>query len=86
MNEMIRKQDIEEFTKGSAEGYWQHRINEGHSIKTIEQRKRLKELEEEGISGLVIDVRDNNGGYLSSVTDIANYLLPKGEIIYQIQI
>lgn len=40
-------QDIEKFTKGSSEGYWQRRINEGHNIKTIEQRKRLRELEEE---------------------------------------
>ena len=33
----------------------------------------------------IVDVRDNNGGYLSSVTDIASYLLPRGKKIYQIQ-
>ena len=42
-------------------------------------------MEEDGIESLVIDVRDNNGGYLTTVTDIANYLLPKGEVIYQVQ-
>ena len=61
------------------------RISIFSSVSNSQFKKELKELEEEGISGLVIDVRDNNGGYLSSVTDIANYLLPKGEIIYQIQ-
>jgi carboxyl-terminal processing protease len=42
-------------------------------------------LEKEGIEALVIDVRGNNGGYLTTVTDIASYLLPKGSIIYQVQ-
>ena len=37
------------------------------------------------IDSLIIDVRDNNGGYLSSVTDITSYLLPRGKIIYQVQ-
>ena len=46
---------------------------------------KLLELEKTDISSLVIDVRDNNGGYLSSVTDIVSLLLPKGEIIYQVQ-
>ena len=39
----------------------------------------------QGIDALVIDVRDNNGGYLTTVTDIASSLLPKGKNIYQIQ-
>ena len=37
------------------------------------------------IEALVIDVRGNSGGYLSTVTDIASLILPKGEIIYQMQ-
>ena len=43
-------------------------------------------MEEKGIDGLVIDVRDNSGGYLTSVTDIVSSLLPKGKAIYQIQV
>ena len=46
---------------------------------------RLTELEKKGIDGLVIDVRGNNGGYLTTVTDILSQLLPKGDIIYQIE-
>ena len=42
-------------------------------------------LEKDGIDGLIIDVRNNNGGYLTTVTDITSSLLPKGKIIYQIQ-
>ena len=48
-------------------------------------KDKLEKLEDEGIDSLIIDVRDNNGGYLSSVTDIASYLLPRGKKIYQIQ-
>ena len=34
------------------------------------------------VRGIVIDLRDNPGGMLSSVVDIADSLLPKGRVIY----
>ena len=55
------------------------------SVSYKQFKKELLELEENGIDSLVIDVRGNNGGYLSSVSDIAGFLLPKGKVIYQIQ-
>lgn len=55
------------------------------SVTAKQFESKLLELEKTDISSLVIDVRDNNGGYLSSVTDIVSLLLPKGEIIYQVQ-
>lgn len=48
-------------------------------------KNKLEKLEEEGIDSLVIDVRDNSGGYLTSVTDICNLFLEKGKVIYQLQ-
>ena len=33
----------------------------------------------------MIDLRDNGGGYLTSVVDIASYFLPKGSIVLQEQ-
>lgn len=47
-------------------------------------RKNLEEIEEKNISGLVIDVRGNSGGYLHSVTNILEMLLPKNTVMYQI--
>lgn len=44
----------------------------------------LTKLEVEGIDSLVIDVRGNTGGYLSSVTNIASLFLEKGKLIYQL--
>lgn len=55
------------------------------SIATKQFENALKKLDKEDIKGLVIDVRGNSGGYLSTVTDITNMLLPKGKIIYQVQ-
>lgn len=46
--------------------------------------KKLEELEKEEIDGLVIDVRGNSGGYLTSVTAIASMFLEKGKVIYQL--
>lgn len=56
------------------------------SSNSYEQFKhKLEELEDENIEGLVIDVRDNNGGYLTSVTNICNLFLEKGQVIYQLE-
>lgn len=44
----------------------------------------LTKLEVEGIDSLVIDVRGNTGGYLSSVTNITSLFLEKGKLIYQL--
>lgn len=48
-------------------------------------KNKLENLEKENIDSLIIDVRDNSGGYLTSVTDICNLFLEKGKIIYQLQ-
>lgn len=44
----------------------------------------LTKLEVEGFDSLVIDVRGNTGGYLTSVTSIASIFLEKGKVIYQL--
>ena len=48
-------------------------------------KNKLDELEKSNINDLIIDVRDNSGGYLSSVTDICNLFLDKGKVIYQLE-
>lgn len=53
---------------------------------TAEQfKKELIELEDQKIEKLIIDVRSNGGGTLTSVTEIAELFLKKGKIIYQIE-
>ncbi|MBS1778420.1 MAG: S41 family peptidase [Bacteroidetes bacterium] len=41
----------------------------------------LKELKTKGMKGLVIDLRDNPGGYLDNAKDIADELLPGNKLI-----
>lgn len=48
-------------------------------------KNKLEELEKEKIDSLIIDVRDNSGGYLTTVTDILNLFLEKGKVIYQLE-
>ena len=45
----------------------------------------LKKLEKKNIEGLVIDVRDNPGGYLSEVKNILSLFLNKKQVLYQLQ-
>ena len=50
---------------------------------TFEQYQKAKEdLESQGMEKLVIDLRDNPGGLLTSVCDVLGTILPKGLIVY----
>lgn len=42
----------------------------------------LEQARNDGMKGLVIDLRDNPGGSLSTVVEIANQILPKGLVVY----
>ena len=42
----------------------------------------LNELEKSGMKSLIIDLRNNTGGYLTAATDVANMFLEKGKRIY----
>lgn len=68
---------------GKKIGYIDISLFSGNSYKQF--KNELLELEKENIDGLIIDVRDNNGGFLTSVTDICNLFLEKGQIIYQLE-
>lgn len=48
-------------------------------------KEALKKLESYNIQSLIIDLRDNSGGYLSSATSIAEQFLEKGKIIYKLE-
>lgn len=44
----------------------------------------LKELESDGIDRLIIDVRDNPGGYLTQTTEILSLFMTKKQVLYQL--
>lgn len=47
--------------------------------------KSLSELENEGMESLIIDVRENTGGYLKGATEIASQFIEKGKILYNLE-
>lgn len=46
-----------------------------------EFQKELAGLKEQGMAGLIVDLRANPGGLLTSCVEIANQLIPAGEIV-----
>jgi carboxyl-terminal processing protease len=51
--------------------------------KTAQQfDEMVEELKNQGMKGLIVDVRANPGGYLSTVANILDTILPKGLLVY----
>lgn len=56
------------------------------SMNTAERFKQeLANLEKQGMKGLVIDVRNNPGGVLQIVIEMAEHFVPKGKSIVQVE-
>ncbi|MCI8556683.1 MAG: S41 family peptidase [Lachnospiraceae bacterium] len=51
-------------------------------VTTDQFMKAMDDLESQGLEGLVIDLRNNGGGLVSSVCAILDRLLPEGLIVY----
>ncbi len=51
-------------------------------VTTDQFEKAYKQAKSDGMKGLIIDLRSNPGGNLSTVCDIARMILPKGLIVY----
>lgn len=48
-------------------------------------KQALNALEKENIDSLIIDVRDNAGGYLSAAEETASLFIEKGKVIYSLE-
>lgn len=58
------------------------RITEFDTVTYDQFETALNELEEQGMKGLVVDLRANPGGNLLTVAQILDLLLPEGTIVY----
>lgn len=54
------------------------------STLDIQMEKALKKLENEGITSLIIDLRNNTGGYLDMASKVTSMFIKKGEKIYSL--
>ena len=57
-------------------------ILEFDDVTTDQFKNAVETLQSEGMEDVVIDLRDNPGGNLSTVVDIMDYILPEGMIVY----
>ena len=57
-------------------------VSEFDSVTYDQYQKALKDLEGQGMKGLVVDLRNNPGGNLNTVCDMLDLMLPKGLIVY----
>lgn len=51
-------------------------------VTTTQFETAYKQAKKDGMKGLILDLRSNPGGNLSTVCDIARMMLPKGLIVY----
>ena len=57
-------------------------ITEFDLVTTEQLEEAYKQAQTDGMKGLILDLRSNPGGNLSTVCDIARMILPKGLIVY----
>lgn len=58
------------------------RITEFDKVTYDQFKVAIEELNSQGMKGLVVDLRSNPGGSLSTVVDMLDLLLPKGIVVY----
>ena len=58
------------------------RVSEFDTVTYDQYKEALDDLEKQGMTGLVVDLRNNPGGSLSTVCDMLDLMLPKGLIVY----
>ena len=62
---------------------WYIAINLYGETTTQEFRKTLKEIQQQDIQGLILDVRDNGGGYLQSAVEILSGFIEDGQVLVE---
>jgi C-terminal peptidase prc len=50
-------------------------------VATAEIQKKLREYKSQGLRGVILDLRQNQGGLLDQARDVANLFLPKNKLI-----
>lgn len=58
------------------------RVTEFDAVTTDQYKKALDDLENQGMTSLVVDLRNNPGGNVSTVCDMLDMMLPEGLIVY----
>ena len=57
-------------------------VNEFDKVTTQQFKNAYNDLKSQGMKGLIIDIRSNPGGLLTTVVDMLDEILPDGLIVY----
>lgn len=57
-------------------------VSEFDSVTYAQYEEALNELTAQGMTGLIVDLRNNPGGNLNTVCEMLDLVLPKGTIVY----
>ncbi len=57
-------------------------VSEFDSVTYAQYEEALNELTDQGMTGLIVDLRNNPGGNLNTVCEMLDLVLPKGTIVY----
>lgn len=57
-------------------------VTQFESVTAKQFREAVEDLKSQGVQELIIDIRNNPGGLLTSVVDMLKYILPNGLIVY----
>ncbi len=76
----IEMQTVEAKMLDNNIGYIQ--ITEFDDVTVEQYSKAIEDLTNQGMEGLIVDLRDNPGGLLSSVCSMLDEMLPEGLIVY----
>lgn len=85
LEKQVTRRQVEHPTVESemlSDGMGYLRIVEFDTVTSAQFLEAMDELYSKGMKGLILDLRGNPGGNLSTVVEIAQNLLPKGLIVY----
>lgn len=57
-------------------------VTQFDDVTTEQFKAAVDDLQNQGMKGLIIDIRNNPGGVLTTVVDMLDYILPNGLIVY----
>lgn len=57
-------------------------LSEFDDVSTKQFTDAMEDLKDQGMKGLIFDLRDNGGGNVDVSVDIADYILPEGMVMY----
>lgn len=57
-------------------------VSSFYEVTAVQYIEAVKDLEQQGMEGLIVDLRNNGGGLLDIAVEMLDFMLPAGKIVY----